>query len=301
MAPLDTALGLRTLSQTVWNDHGPVLSYLRTTQNIDGGWAIAEEETSDILTTARVIQALCLYQSVDPNLYNDVIAAAETFLDNNVNTLSPVLIKTDTVLALWPNGLYPAKAVELVDSLTSSQDPSGHWESDVYTTASVTRAISAVLGKDPEAQGALSGIPDANLRSGVNTSLDKNEADALTAGEMETLTNLNGEGLGISDLTGISDAVNLEYADLRNNEITSLLSLMDLPNPESITVLLSGNPLSDTEDAGGDGHSDLSELNAGTNPLDATSFPTAPYAVPAMSPIGGLLSPTTWGYRDAPA
>ena len=107
---------------------------------------------------------------------------------------------------------------------------------------------------------------------------------------METLTNLNGKGRGISDLTGISDAVNLEYADFENNEITSLLPLMDLPDPESITVLLAGNPLSDTEDADGDGYSDLSELNAGTNPMDAASFPTAPYAVPAMSAMGGLLA-----------
>ncbi len=290
MAPLDTAFELKTLSQTTWNNHEPVLSYLRTTQNGDGGWAVAEEGISDVLTTVQVVQALCLYQSCDPNLYNDVIAPAEIFLNNNVNTGSPVLIKANTVLALWPNSRYPSKAVELLDSLTTSQDPGGHWENDVYTTASVVRAISVVLGKDPEAQSALSGIADAGLRSGVNTSLDKNEADALTAGEMETLMNLNGAGRGISDLTGIENAVNLGYADLRNNEITSLLPLMALSNPETITVLLSGNPLSNTEDADGDGYSDLAELNAGTNPLDAASFPAAPHSVPAMSPMGGLLA-----------
>ena len=290
MAPLDTAFELTTLSQTTWNDHEPVLSYLRTTQNGDGGWAVAGEGISDVLTTAQVVQALCLYQSVDPNLYNDVIAAAETFLNNNVNTGSPVLIKANTVPALWPNGRYTAKATGLLDSLTSSQDPDGHWENDVYTTASVVRAISAVLGKDPEAQSALSGIGDADLRSGVNTSLDKNDADALTAGEMETLIHLDAEGRGINDLTGIEDAVNLEYADLRNNEITSLLPLMDLPNPETITVLLSGNPLSDTEDADGDGCSDLVEVQAGTNPLDLESYPGPTHAVPAIGPMSGLLA-----------
>ncbi len=290
MDPIDTALGLTTLSKTTWNDHQAVLDYLEGIQNLDGGWSVSEETSSDILTTAKVVQALCLYQSADPNLYNNVIGPAESFLDTNVTTGSSVLTKTETVLALWPNGQYPAKTVNLLDSVTSSQDPNGHWEGDVYTTANVVRAVSAVLGKDPEATSTPSDILDANLRSGINLSLGNNEADGLTNGEMETLTNLNGQGMGINDLTGISDAVNLEYADLRNNQISDLQPFMDLPNPESITVLLAGNPLSDQEDADGDGWSDLAELNAGTNPLDPSSYPQGAQAVPAVGGLGLMMT-----------
>lgn len=289
MNPLDSAISIRMLRQMDWPEYSDVLAYVKDTQNSDGGWSVGEQSGSDPLTSARVVQVLCLYQDLDPTL-DTFIQNGESFLNANVDTTSPVLLRSQAIEALHPNNRYPAKVQDLVDTLVSDQDVNGHWDNDAYVTASAVSALSVYLGNDPDAKAALCDIPDTAFRCGINTSLGKNEGDALTEGEMESLAVLDAAGLGISNLAGIGNAINLTQTDLRNNQITSLEPFHEFANPEDMDVLLDGNPLSDQEDFDGDGVSDLAELNAGTNPLDASSTPSSVPAVPAVDFFGWLFA-----------
>ncbi len=284
--PLDTALALSALRNTGWSDYASALAYLQSRQNTDGGWGIGPVAGSNPLTTSIVTQALCQYKPIYPQIDAAVISA-EGYLAGHVGTGDSVLLRAETLLALLPNGRQAAKANSLLNSLENGQNTTGDWENDPYATARVVRAMAMALGKNPDAQAGLSDVCDAALRGALNSALNKNAADALTQGEMQSITSLSASGRGIADLCGLADATQLTSADLRNNHITSLQPLVGLPNLQ--TVLLDGNPLSATDDADGDGFSDLAELQGGSNPLDSGSVPGAT-PVPAISFYGLLLA-----------
>nr|NJM03310.1 hypothetical protein [Desulfobacula sp.] len=286
-SPLDTAISLKMLKKTNWPDYGEVLQYLKSSQNPDGGWSVSKGTQSDAATTTLVVQTLRLYQSTD-NTLNNPIQNAETYLNNNVNTGSSPLLKSNAVLAFLPNSNYLPKVNDLMNSLLADQGGDGAWGSDAYTTATIVRTLSAYTGFDPEAKDRLCDVTDENLRGQMNEEMGKNSGDSLSLGEMESVTELNAQGTGIKDLTGIGCASNLTRLDLRDNQITSLAPLMNLPNLFSIDILLDGNPLSNSEDTDGDGISDLAELLAGSNPLDSESVPTVT-PVPAVGFYGQLV------------
>ena len=68
-------------------------------------------------------------------------------------------------------------------------------------------------------------IPDANLKAAINRQLAKQtgsqRADdaAVTEDDMASLTELVAENAGITDLTGLEKAVNLETLDLSGNDL----------------------------------------------------------------------------------
>ena len=68
-------------------------------------------------------------------------------------------------------------------------------------------------------------IPDANLKAAINRQLAKQtgsqRADdaAVTEDDMASLTELVAESAGITDLTGLEKAVNLETLDLSGNDL----------------------------------------------------------------------------------
>ena len=71
-------------------------------------------------------------------------------------------------------------------------------------------------------------IPDTNLRAVINEAFDKPENARITHEEMQTLTELDADNRGITDLTGLETATNLRELALRDNLISDLTPLESL-------------------------------------------------------------------------
>ena len=71
-------------------------------------------------------------------------------------------------------------------------------------------------------------IPDANLRAAIEVALGKASGTPITEDEMETLTSLEMQDAGISDLTGLEFATNLTTLALWDNNITDISVLAGL-------------------------------------------------------------------------
>ena len=86
-------------------------------------------------------------------------------------------------------------------------------------------------------------IPDQDLRAAIETALQKDSGEAITLEEMESLTALRANYLGIKDLKGLEHATGLRELMLWSNEIVDLSPLADLTTLE--TLRLSRNRISD--------------------------------------------------------
>ena len=71
-------------------------------------------------------------------------------------------------------------------------------------------------------------MPDANLRTAVETALDLGDGDTLTTEAMTNLTELTARSASITDITGLEYATNLTKLDLRSNSISSITALSGL-------------------------------------------------------------------------
>ncbi len=71
-------------------------------------------------------------------------------------------------------------------------------------------------------------IPDDNLREAINEALGKALDARITVEEMETLTRLDAHNRGISDLTGLETAINLDSLELNHNLISDISPLAGL-------------------------------------------------------------------------
>ncbi len=108
-------------------------------------------------------------------------------------------------------------------------------------TASETQTI--VIEIPPPIPEPSTWMPDANLRTAVQTSLSLAAGETLTQAKMLDLTELRAAGRSISDITGIEHATNLTTARLANNQISSLSPLSNLT---TLTKLrLQNNQISD--------------------------------------------------------
>jgi len=103
------------------------------------------------------------------------------------------------------------------------------------------RAFAAADGTDSTANQSSVLVPDNNLRTAINTALGRNAMDSLDRSELLRLTDLTAAGMAISDLTGLEWALNLQTADLRNNNIISTAPIYNLT--QLTTALLDGNPV----------------------------------------------------------
>ncbi len=301
-APIDSALVLQAYSSLgITTNVQEVLDYLKATQlgGTDNGWSLGLETTSEPVITAHVVRALIKYNGFDPSL-NAPISNAISTLISSVNSNSPALVKAHTALTLLKNDSSSSEAVILLNSLVNTQLGNGSWDNDAYITGIVLQAFAAAMGSDLSSMGNTAFIPATELRSSINTVLNKNQMDVLTVGEMKDVTALSLAGLGITDITGLELTENLTYLDISNNQIQDLSPLAGLTNLSQ--VFLDGNPLSDAFDVDGDGFSDLSELTNGSDPLafnyadgdiNEDGVVNAADLILAHRMVVGLMTPTT--------
>ncbi len=85
-------------------------------------------------------------------------------------------------------------------------------------------------------------FPDANLEAAVRDALRISE-EGITVDDMATLSVLDADDRGISDLSGLEHAVNLRDLDLEDNEISDLGPLANLTNLRDLD--LEDNEISD--------------------------------------------------------
>ena len=111
-------------------------------------------------------------------------------------------------------------------------------------------------------------IPDATLRAVIAAALGKARGATITKSEMETLGRLNAQDVGISDLTGLEFATNLNSLYLWNNRITDLSPLAGLTNLNSL--YLYNNSITDVSPLAG--LTNLTFLSIKGNPLSASSI-----------------------------
>ena len=121
-----------------------------------------------------------------------------------------------------------------------------------------------------EAQNA--SIPDEYLRAAIEDALGKRDGEAITEAEMETLTVLRVQYVGVKDLTGLEHATRLTELYLSYNDIEDLSPLADLPSLEVLRI----------------GHnriSDVAPLAGVTSLLDLGFLNNA---ISDLSPLSGL-------------
>ena len=193
-------------------------------------------------------------------------------------TVSLEKVGTDQVKAVAPAGapfdlVLPLTVTNgsISGGATSITIPAGSLESQPLTvtrTPSTTAAVTMDIGTLPRPPTNHSGytlvkstdlpleiisattpntaavnIPDANLRTKVETALGKTPGDPISAAEMATLTSLAAQDASISDLTGLETATNLTELQLWDNNIADMAAVAGLTN---LTKLyLWGNAITD--------------------------------------------------------
>ena len=119
-------------------------------------------------------------------------------------------------------------------------------------------------------------IPDANLRAAVEAALDVGSSAPIASAEMATLTRLDANEAGISDLTGLEQATNLRDLHLWSNSVSDLSSLAGLTKLTGLYL-------------GGSSASDLSPLTRLTN-LESLFLDRN--GISDLSPLAGLTNLT---------
>ena len=107
-------------------------------------------------------------------------------------------------------------------------------------------AKSAVTPVDPQTEripGASVYMPDPNLRAAIAEALGKTPNVPITVEDMATLERIFPEEKGISDLTGLEFATNLEWLKIQGNQISDLSPLKRLTKLDLLDI--SGNEIID--------------------------------------------------------
>lgn len=224
--------------QGVSTNVAQAVSYLTASQlsSTDSGWALAQEASSDPVATAQVLIALIPQKTLTgvPN----AITKGFTALNAKVTAASPAPQIALAVIANLRNG-NTTQATNLLNALLNKQLNDGSWSDDAYTTTLALRAVAAGAAKDLSAQKQTVNIPDTALRNAINAALGQGALDQITAGQLLLLTTLNASNMGITDLTGLQGAKNLQTLDVSKNQISSFAPIASLNIP---TLDESGNP-----------------------------------------------------------
>ena len=141
-------------------------------------------------------------------------------------------------------------------------------------SASVEGISETVTFSDVPEEGVH--IPDPNLRAAIESALNKQAGDPITAEEMATLRYLLAYNANISNLTGLEHATNPTSLDLSNNSISDISALSGLTNLTSLNLV--DNLISD-----------ISALSGLTN---LTGLTLAENSISDISALSGLTNLT---------
>ena len=105
--------------------------------------------------------------------------------------------------------------------------------------------LAALLALGAAAQTAGISIPDAGLRSAIESTLGKQPGDAITEGDMALMGILDAGYASITNLDGLQHAVNLRALYLQGNSISDASSLAGLARMQ--VLFLHGNDITDID------------------------------------------------------
>ena len=157
------------------------------------------------------------------------------------------------------------------------------WTSNFDDMISALNTPDSILPPVVQRPGLIPGetvnIPDVNLRAAIAETLGKTPNTPITVEEMTTLDRLIAEDKGISDLTGLGFATNVERLNFGGNSISDLSPIAGLQNLRILAF--AGNSVSDISPL--IGLKNLEEINVSHNNLSD------------LSPLGRLSNLRSFG------
>ena len=155
------------------------------------------------------------------------------------------------------------------------------------------------ISVDPQTEripGASVYIPDPNLRAIIEENLGKTPNTPITVEEMATMhrNRIFAEDKGISDLTGLEFATNLEWLKIEGNQISDLSPLAGLTKLDLLDI--SGNEVSDLSPLTGltnlrhlkISHNNISDLSPLASLANLKRFDSWGNPLSDLSPLVGL-------------
>ena len=144
-------------------------------------------------------------------------------------------------------------------------------------------------------------IPDSNLRVAVRNALGMAPSDEITPADLATLTRLDANDAGISDLTGLEFATNLTWLDLWNNSISDISAVSGLTKLTSLR--LENNSISDISAVSGLTkltsldlwNNSISDISAVSGLTKLTSLWLSGNSISDISAVSGLTKLTELG------
>ena len=231
---------------------------------------------------------------LDGNGITDISALAgltnlkELYLSGNqITDVSALARLTNlTELYLWNNQITDVSALAGLINLRNlhlRQNPLSASSINDHIPALQARGVAVTFDPTPSTvtddPTPVTIIPDAKLRAAIAAALGKASDEAITKGEMETLTTLDAEDAGISNLAGLEFATNLGDLKLYDNNLTDVSALSGLTN---LTVLRLG-------------HNNITDVSALKELTKLTQLELDFNNVSDLSPLSGLTNLTVLG------
>ena len=137
----------------------------------------------------------------------------------------------------------------------------------------VVAQVSAQVALNPDLIGVVE-IPDPNLEKTIRENLELSNNVPITQQEMLQLTWLSAAEWGLTDLTGLESATNLEYLDLGGNQITDIRPLAGLIQLTWLSLR----------------HNQVQDITPLTNVTLLTYLDLSyNYTIESLEPLGGMI------------
>ena len=238
---------------------------------------------SDITAVSGLTNLTLLY--LGGNTISDISAVSGltnlTRLELNGNTISdisPVAGLTNLILLVLRGNsiedLSPLVANTGLgegDGIGVDRNPLNSVSIDTHIPALESRGV--VVSAENLITPQVVDIPDANLRTAIESALGIAPGGTITAEAMATLTTLEARDGGISNLTGLEYATNLTVLGLDDNNISDITAVTGLTN---LTLLvLRGNSIEDLSPlVANTGLGSADSVIVDRNPLNSESIDT---------------------------